>query len=110
MLESTEAKVYFIPYRPEMEEARGCGELRVNSFVRMRNISATGAILDIQDLGNAEALLSNRQYFRNAAMNLLKRGITPIEHTWGGRLGRYQAALAKAATEINRHEQNTPAR
>ena len=60
--------------------------------------------------GNAESLLSNRQYFANRARKLLDRGIVPNEDGWGGWLGRYQAALAKAATAITRREQNTPTR
>jgi type IV secretory pathway VirD2 relaxase len=36
MLEGTDAKVHFIQYTPEMEEARSRGELRVNSFVRLQ--------------------------------------------------------------------------
>jgi type IV secretory pathway VirD2 relaxase len=98
MLESTDAKVYFVHYTPEIEEARSRGELRVNSFVRMRNFSvSTAGLLDIQDLGNAQTLLTNRQYFTNAAKNLLKQGIMPTEDGWGGWLGRYQAALVRSA-------------
>ena len=33
---------------------------------------------------------------------LVKRGIMPAENGWGGWLGRYQAALAKAAVSIQR--------
>jgi hypothetical protein len=42
VLESTEARVYFVDYAPEMEEARSRGQLRVNSFVRMRKESLNG--------------------------------------------------------------------
>ena len=35
MLEGTDAKIHFIQYTPEMEEARRKGELRVNSFIRL---------------------------------------------------------------------------
>ena len=40
MLESTDAKVYFVHYTPEIEEARSRGELRTNSFVRLRKLSS----------------------------------------------------------------------
>lgn len=100
MLESTGAKVYFVHYTPEIEEARSRGELRVNSFVQMRNISASRTLLDVQDFGNAEALLTNPQYFRNAAKSLLNHGRTPTEDGWGGWLGRYHAKLAEAARHI----------
>ena len=58
MLEGTDAKVHFIQYTPEMEEARSRGELRANSFIRLRKLSAT-AILEVSDLGDAEGLLKN---------------------------------------------------
>ena len=71
MLEGTDAKVHFIQYTPEMEEARSRGELRVNSFVRLRKLSGTArldvsdlaigsATLEVSDLGDAEKLLKNR--------------------------------------------------
>jgi hypothetical protein len=101
MLESTEAKVYFIQYTPEMEEARNRGDLRVNSFVRMRNFSAReSVVLNIQDLGNAEQLLSKSQYFIQAAKKHLKQGIMPTENGWGGWLGQYQANLAQAVQHM----------
>lgn len=99
ILESTQAKVYFIPYTPEMEEARSRGELRVNSFVRLRKTSANGP-MQIEDLGNADRLLSKAQYFTEAAKKLINRGIMPAEDGWGGWLGRYQATLGKAAREV----------
>ena len=38
MLEGTDAKVHFIQYTSEMEEARSRGELRTNSFLQMRRL------------------------------------------------------------------------
>lgn len=109
MIESTDAKVYFIQNTPEMEEARSRGELQVNSFVRLRNLSRSGnLILDVQGFGDAEVLLTNRQYFRNAARSLLKRGIKPSEDGWGGWLGRYQVKLAEEATRIAEMEHHAP--
>ncbi len=101
MLEGTDAKVYFIHYAPEMEEARSRGELRINSFVHLQMLSRHGiSELDVEDLGNAERLLSNQRYLTTAAGKLLNRGIMPTEDGWGGWLGRYQRALAKAASQI----------
>ena len=34
------------------------------------------------------------------AAKLLQRGTSPVEYGWGGWLGRYQAALRKAAAEL----------
>jgi type IV secretory pathway VirD2 relaxase len=96
MLEGIDAKVHFIQYTPEMEEARSRGELRVNSFVRMRKISAT-ATLEVSDLGDAEKLLKNPCHLREAAHEFLKRGSVPTEAGWGGWMGRYQKALSEVA-------------
>jgi len=61
LLESTAAKVYYMPYTREMEEARSLGGLKTNSFVRLRKLSADGRLrIEIEDLGDAEAVLSNR--------------------------------------------------
>ena len=109
ILESTGAKVYFVDYTPEMEQAHSRGEMRVNSFVRLETSAASGTMtMDLQDLGDAESLLSNHSYFANAARALLNREILPREYGWGGWLGRYQAALCKAVREIlGRKEQQT---
>ena len=108
MLEGTDAKVYFINYSREMEEARSRGELRTNSFVRLRKLSLNGALtLDVNDLGDAEKLLTNPRHLGEKARELLKRGIMPTEDGWGGWLGKYQAALCKTTREIEeRKERN----
>jgi type IV secretory pathway VirD2 relaxase len=98
MLEGTDAKVHFINYTPEIEEARSRGELRTNSFVRLRKLQGR---MDIDDLGDAEQLLSNKQHHLNqAAREHLKGGNLATEDGWGGWLGRYQAARRTAALEI----------
>jgi type IV secretory pathway VirD2 relaxase len=108
MLEGTDAKVYFINYSREMEEARSHGELRIKSFVRLRKLSVDGALtLDVKDLGDAEQLLTDPRHLGEAARELLKRGIMPTEDGWGGWLGKYQAALCKSSREIEgRKERN----
>jgi hypothetical protein len=85
MLEGTDAKVHFIHYTPEMEEARSNGEVRTNSFVRLRRINTEGRpIIDVQDLGDAIALLKNRSLLREKARALVKEGIIPAqEEGWG---------------------------
>jgi type IV secretory pathway VirD2 relaxase len=101
MLEGTDAKVHFIRYTPEMEEARSRGELRTNSFVRLRKLPVDRAlILDVNDLGDAEMLLSNPRHLGETARQLIERGVMPTEDGWGGWLGRYQSALCKATREI----------
>jgi len=78
MLEGTDAKVHFIHYTPEMEEARSRGELRTNSFVRLRKLPVDRALmLDVIDLGDAEMLLNDPRHLGETARQLLKRGVMP---------------------------------
>jgi type IV secretory pathway VirD2 relaxase len=101
MLEGTDAKVHLIYYTPEMEELRHSGRLRINSFVRLRKLVVGGRpTLDVEDLGNAEGVLKNRQLLGENARALLKLGVIPTQDGWGGWLGKYQAALAGAANGI----------
>jgi type IV secretory pathway VirD2 relaxase len=96
LLESTAAKVYYIPYTREMEDARSIGGLKANSFVRLRKLSRDARLrIEIEDLGDAEAILSNRPLFREKAETLRQQGVTPTEDGWGGWLGRYQKALCE---------------
>jgi hypothetical protein len=84
-----------------MEEARARGELRTNSFVRLRRILVDEELtLQIEDLGNSETLLKNRRYFQKQAEELVKRGALPNEDGWGGWLRQYQAAIKQAAIGI----------
>lgn len=111
MLEGTDAKVHYIHYSPEMEEARSRGALRTNSFVRLRKLPVDRALmLDVIDLGNAEMLLNNPRHLGDAARQLLKRGIMPTEDGWGGWLGRYQSALCKTTREIEERNERDWAR
>lgn len=106
MLEGTDAKVHFIHYTPEIEEARSRGGMRTNSFVKLRKLFVDGSpTLEINDLGNAETALNNRRHFEDTAQRLIKRGIVPIEDGWGGWLGRYQAKLRNAALEVEQPRQ-----
>ena len=64
-------------------------------------------MLEINDLGDAERLLSNPHHLAEAARRLWTRGIVPTEDGWGGWLGRYQTALRGAALLI---EERNPIR
>jgi type IV secretory pathway VirD2 relaxase len=106
MLEGTDAKVHFIYYTPEMEEARSSSGLRANSFVRLRNLFVRGRpILDIHDFGDADQMLRNRRLLGENARALLKRGVVPTEDGWGGWLGKYQAALTGMTREVMQNRQ-----
>jgi len=98
MLEATDAKVYFVHYTREMEEARSRGELRTNSFIRLKKLTAT--LMDVTDLGDAERLLTNPLHLGEIARECIKCGVAAVEAGWGGWLGRYQAALCTKIQEV----------
>jgi type IV secretory pathway VirD2 relaxase len=98
MLEGTDARIHFVQYTTELEDARSQGALRTNSFIRLRK--RTGAtILDVTDMGDAEKLLKKPQHLRETVREMLKRGAIPTEDGWGGWLGRYQTALRETSCE-----------
>jgi hypothetical protein len=97
LLEGTDARVHLLYYTPEMEDARSQGKLRVNSFVRLRRHFVNGQpLLEIDNRGDANALLKNKAFLSDAAQRLIKRGVIPTEEGWGGWLGAYQRAVHQA--------------
>jgi hypothetical protein len=108
MLESTSARVHFIPYTQEMDEIRARGGLKTNSFIRMRTQTDDGRLrIEIADFGQAEVLLTNRQLLRETFEELRRHGRRPTEDGWGGWLGRYQKALCEMETDrafVNRDQ------
>ena len=101
LIEGTDASVHLVYYSPALEEARSRGQLRPNSFVRLRKQLENGrAVLEVDDLGDAEKILRNGRYLEATVRPLVKQGIIPAEGGWSGWLGRYQAALARAAASI----------
>jgi hypothetical protein len=102
LLESTAARVYYIPYTREMEECRSLGGLKTNSFVRLQRLSTNGRLrIEIEDLGYADAALSNRRLLREKAEALRRQGVGPSEGGWGGWLGRYQKALCAVEADLS---------
>ena len=84
LLESTAARVYYIPYTREMEESRSLGGLKTNSFVRLRRLSGNERLrIEIEDLGHSEAILANRPLLREKAEALRQQGIRPTEEALG---------------------------
>jgi hypothetical protein len=84
--------VHFIEYTPEIEEARGRGELKRNAFVRLHWMFIDEEpALEVEDLGNSETLLKNLNHFKAKAQELLKQGTLPSENGWGGWLGHTSA-------------------
>jgi hypothetical protein len=98
LLEGTDARIHLLYYTPEMEAARSQGKLRVNNFVRLRRHLVNGQpLLEIDDRGDANAVLKNRVFLRDAAQRLIKSAVIPTEEGWGGWLGAYQRAVRQAA-------------
>lgn len=100
LVESTEGKVFYIPHDRTIEQARHRGLLRPNAFIEIRRDPEGRITTD--DMGDAEALLLNITYLRNAARKLLQRGAVPDVPTWGGWLGRWQAAVSRQASDLQR--------
>jgi hypothetical protein len=103
MLEGTDARIHHVSYTPEMQAARSRGRLRTNSFVRLRKVFTDGRpAVEIDEMGDSEAILRNKGHLRETAQRLIRRGIIPQEDGWNGWLGRYQKALSDAATVLDR--------
>ena len=84
--------------RRRWRSARNRGGLRTNSFIRFRNLFPDAhPRLNIDELGDSEAILRNKRYLRETRQRLIRRGLVPQEDGWNGWLGRYQKAIAEAA-------------
>ena len=100
MLEGTDARIHHIYYTPEIEEARAHGAMKTNAFVRLQRVIANGnPVVEIQDLGDSEALLRNRKHFLESATRRPARSAATVETDWSGWLGRYQSGMRQAAAE-----------
>ncbi len=101
MLEGTDARVHYVYYTPEIEAARNRGGLRTNAFIQLRRSTVGGPpALEIEDLGDAEAILHDKRQVREIGQRLIRRGIIPQDDGWAGWLGRYQKALRDAVTTL----------
>lgn len=99
MIEGTDARVHYVYYTQEIEAARTQGGLRTNAFVKLRKLTVDGRpALEIEDMGDAEALLLNRNKLHETGQRFIRRGFIPQDDGWAGWLGRYQRALRDAVT------------
>ena len=57
-------------------------------------------VLEIEDMGDAEALLRNNSKLHEIGQRLIRRGFIPQDDGWAGWLGRYQKALRDAVTTL----------
>jgi hypothetical protein len=111
MLESTDGHVYHIYRTSEMEELRSRRGLQTNSFIQLRKLSTVrGPVVEIKDMGDSEAILSNEAHFRKAAREMIRRGVYPQDGGWNGWLGRYQKALVGAAFALEQEKAKERAR
>jgi type IV secretory pathway VirD2 relaxase len=102
LIEGTDAIVHLIYHTGAIEEARAEGKLRVGNFVRIKKRFANKKpTLQVDDLGDANALLQNSTHFQNETDLLLRRGVHEIQPSWGGWLGQYQTKLQ---TELGNSE------
>jgi len=107
MLEGTDARVHHIYYAPAMEELRNRGGLRTNSFIRIRRYVINGSPeIEIEELGQAEAILRNRQHLNGVAQQLVRKGIIPEEDQWSGWLGKYRAAVRKTVLQFQQERES----
>ena len=94
LIEGTDAKVHLIYHTRAIEEARAEGKLRVSNFVRIeKRFANKKPTIQVDDFGDANALLQNSTHFQKEADLLLRRGVHEVQRTWGGWLGQYQTKL-----------------
>ena len=101
MLEATDGQVYHIYRTPEMEELRSQRGLQTNSFIRLRRF---GSVVEIKDMGDSEAILTNKAHLRESAREMIRRGVYPQDAGWSGWLGRYQKALVDTAFALEQEK------
>jgi type IV secretory pathway VirD2 relaxase len=102
LIEGTDAIVHLIYHTGAIEEARAEGKLRVGNFVRIEKRFANRIpTLQVDDLGDANALLQNSTHFQKEADLLLRGGVHEVQPSWGGWLGQYRAKLQ---TEVGNPE------
>jgi hypothetical protein len=57
-------------------------------------------LLEIDDLGPSEKILSDRLHHEETVRRLMDSGMAPVDDGWNGWLGRYQAALRRMALSV----------
>jgi len=96
LVEGTDAKVHLLYQNAGIQKARHEGKVKVNAFVTLEKQFANGRpFLQIQDVGDAHALLENVGHFESAASQ--NSGNVGTGQPWGGWLGKYQTALGQLA-------------
>src|SRR5229473_3214649 len=105
LVEGTDGKVHLIYHTDGIEEARKQGRVAVDNFIRIeKRFAQRKAVLRVDDLGDATALLQNSSYFLREAEFLRRNGIQDVPPVWGGWLGQYQAKLQAELHHQDRRE------
>jgi hypothetical protein len=99
LLEGTDASVHYILHDARVQSARHQGQLGPGSFICLRRRGGRSR-LAIQDLGDAEALLSTTQKLETVARSAPTTGGTNGSGDWGGWLGRFQTAIAETQRSV----------
>ncbi len=74
-------------------------------FIQLRKLSTVrGPVVEIKDMGDSEAILSNKAHFRDAAREMIRQGTYPQDGSWNGWLGRYQKALVDTAFALEQEK------
>jgi hypothetical protein len=98
MFEGEDGQVYHIYRTPGMEELRSQRGLQTNLLIRLRKSSTVcGPALEIKDMGDSEASLTDKGHLRETAGEMIRRGVYPQDGGWNGWLGRYQKPRVDAA-------------
>lgn len=95
LLEGTDGKIHLIYHNDSISAERASGKMRPGNFVVLQKAFVDRRpLLEIEDLGPADAILSNNQLLRNVARSRIQQGLTEDgRQGWGGWLGQYQAAV-----------------
>ena len=74
-----------------------------SSFIRLRKFStARGPTVEIKEMGDSGAILTNKAHLRETAREMIRRGLYPQDGGWNGWLGRYQKARLTPHSHSNR--------
>src|SRR5580698_10198395 len=104
MLEGRDARIHYVYYTPEIEGARNRGGLRTNSFIQLRKSTADSRLmLEIDDMGDSEALLHDKRQLRQVGQRLIRRGIMPEDDG----LERMARSVSKGASGRRDHPRNS---
>jgi type IV secretory pathway VirD2 relaxase len=100
LVESIRGEVLQIPQVREIEDLRQRGQLQAGAYVRVRTHRAADKLaFDVEDLGDAMALLSDGPFLNANAAQLA----AAIPEGWSGWLGELRRVAQKTAQQRNRN-------